>query len=68
MGFRASGWLQVKSLSQVRPPSGSSLPSRAVKKGDQVRVIDEKSKEKVIDLKKYGVMTRGSVGLKAVKF
>ena len=40
---------------------------RAVRKGEQVKVIDEKGKEKVIDLKPYGVMTRGSVGLKAVK-
>jgi len=30
-------------------------------------VIDDKGKEKVLDLKQYGVMTRGSVGLKAVK-
>jgi len=40
---------------------------RAVRKNDQVKVIDEKGKEKVIDLKGYGVMTRGSVGHKAVK-
>jgi hypothetical protein len=40
---------------------------RTVRKNDQVKVIDEKGKEKVIDLKEYGVMTRGSVGLKAVK-
>jgi len=40
---------------------------RPVSKGEQVKVIDEKGNEKVIDLKKYGVMTRGSVGLKAVK-
>ena len=32
-----------------------------------MKVIDDKGKEKVIDLKPYGVMTRGSVGLKAVK-
>ncbi|MFA5072635.1 MAG: DNA topoisomerase IV subunit A [Nitrospirota bacterium] len=40
---------------------------RPVKKGDQVKVLDDKGKEKTIDLKHYGVMTRGSVGLKAVK-
>lgn len=40
---------------------------RPVRKGEQVKVIDEKGKEKVIDLKHFGVMTRGSVGLKAVK-
>ena len=40
---------------------------RAVSKNEQVKVIDDKGKEKVIDLKDYGVMTRGSVGLKAVK-
>ncbi|MBS1242552.1 MAG: hypothetical protein H6R44_307, partial [Nitrospirae bacterium] len=28
---------------------------------------DDKGKEKAIDLKNYGVMTRGSVGLKTVK-
>jgi DNA gyrase subunit A len=40
---------------------------RAVRKNEQVKVVDEKNKEKVIELKKYGVMTRGAVGLKAVK-
>jgi DNA topoisomerase IV A subunit len=40
---------------------------RAVRKNEQVKVIDDKGKEKMIDLKDYGVMTRGSVGLKAVK-
>jgi DNA gyrase subunit A len=40
---------------------------RAVRKNEQVTVVDEKGKEKVIDLKEYGVMNRGAVGLKAVK-
>jgi DNA topoisomerase IV A subunit len=40
---------------------------RAVRKNEQVKVVDEKGKEKVIDLKEYGVMNRGAVGLKAVK-
>ena len=40
---------------------------RAVRKNEQVRVVDEKGKEEVIDLKEYGVMNRGAVGLKAVK-
>ena len=38
-----------------------------MRKAEQVKVIDDKGKEKVLDLKPYGVMTRGSVGLKAVK-
>ena len=40
---------------------------RPVRKGEQVKVIDDKGKEKVIDLKQYGIMTRGSVGMKAIK-
>lgn len=40
---------------------------RAVRKNEQVKVVDEKGKEKVIDLKEYGIMKRGAVGLKAVK-
>jgi hypothetical protein len=40
---------------------------RPVRKGEQVNVIDDKGREKVIDLKPFGVMTRGSAGLKAVK-
>jgi hypothetical protein len=32
-----------------------------------VKVIDDKRREKVIDLNTFGVMTQGSVGLKAVK-
>ncbi len=40
---------------------------KAVRKNEQVTVVDEKGKEKVIDLKEYGVMNRGAVGLKAVK-
>jgi len=56
-----------KGVKLVNVKKGEVVLFRAVKKGDQVRVIDEKGKEKVIDLKKYGVMTRGSVGLKAVK-
>ena len=41
---------------------------RAASTDGQIRVLDEKGKERTIDLKSYGVMTRGSVGLKAVKF
>jgi hypothetical protein len=51
----------------VNVKKGDVTLFRAVRKGEQVKVIDEKGKEKVIDLKDYGVMTRGSVGLKAVK-
>ena len=56
-----------KGVKLVNVKKGEITLFRAVRKGEQVKVIDEKGKEKVIDLKNYGVMTRGSVGLKAVK-
>ncbi len=56
-----------KGVKLVNVKKGDVTLFRAVRKGEQVKVIDEKGKEKVIDLKHYGVMTRGSVGLKAVK-
>ena len=56
-----------KGVKLVNVKKGEIALFRAVRKGDQVRVIDEKGREKVIDLKNYGAMTRGSVGLKAVK-
>jgi DNA gyrase subunit A len=56
-----------KGVRLVNVKKGEVALFRSVKKGDQVRVVDEKGKEKTIDLKNYGVMTRGSVGLKAVK-
>jgi DNA topoisomerase IV A subunit len=56
-----------KGVRLVNVKNGEVVLFRSVRKGQQVKVIDEKGKEKVIDLKNYGVMTRGSVGLKAVK-
>jgi DNA topoisomerase IV A subunit len=56
-----------KGVKLVNVKNGEVALFRAVRKGEQIKVIDEKGKEKVIDLKQYGVMTRGSVGLKAVK-
>jgi DNA gyrase subunit A len=56
-----------KGVRLVNVKTGDIALFRPVRKGDQVKVIDDKGKEKVIDLKHYGVMTRGSVGLKAVK-
>ncbi len=56
-----------KGVRLVNVKKGEVALFRAVRKGEQVKVIDEKGKEKVIDLKDYGIMTRGSVGLKAVK-
>ena len=56
-----------KGVKLVNVKKGEIALFRAVRKGEQVKVVDEKGKEKVIDLKNYGVMTRGSVGLKAVK-
>ncbi len=56
-----------KGVKLVNVKNGEVALFRAVRKGQQVKVIDDKGKEKVIDLKEYGVMTRGSVGLKAVK-
>jgi DNA gyrase subunit A len=56
-----------KGVRLVNVKKGEVALFRAVRKGEQVKVIDEKAKEKTIDLKHYGIMTRGSVGLKAVK-
>jgi DNA gyrase subunit A len=56
-----------KGVKLVNAKKGEVVLFRPVRKGEQIKVIDEKGKEKVIDLKHYGVMTRGSVGLKAVK-
>jgi DNA gyrase subunit A len=56
-----------KGVKLVNVKNGEVALFRAVRKNEQVKVIDEKGKEKTIDLKEYGVMTRGSVGLKAVK-
>jgi DNA gyrase subunit A len=56
-----------KGVKLMNVKNGEVALFRPVSKGEQVKVIDEKGNEKVIDLKKYGVMTRGSVGLKAVK-
>ena len=51
----------------VNVKNGDVVLFRAVRKNEQVKVIDDKEKEKVLDLKAYGIMTRGAVGLKAVK-
>jgi DNA gyrase subunit A len=56
-----------KGVKLVNVKNGEVALFRAVRKNEQVKVVDEKNKEKVIELKKYGVMTRGAVGLKAVK-
>jgi DNA gyrase subunit A len=56
-----------KGVKLANVKNGEVALFRAVRKNEQVRVVDEKNKEKVIDLKEYGVMTRGTVGLKAVK-
>ena len=56
-----------KGVKLVNVKNGEVALFRAVRKGEHVKVIDEKGKEKVIDLKEYSVMHRGSVGLKAVK-
>jgi DNA gyrase subunit A len=56
-----------KGVKLVNVKNGEVALVRPVRKGEQVKVIDDKGKEKVLDLKQYGVMTRGSVGLKAVK-
>jgi DNA gyrase subunit A len=56
-----------KGVKLVNVKNGEVALVRPVRKGELVKVIDDKGKEKVIDLKRYGVMTRGSVGLKAVK-
>jgi DNA gyrase subunit A len=56
-----------KGVKLVNVKNGEVALFRPVRKGEQVKVLDEKGREKVIDLKPFGVMTRGSVGLKAVK-
>jgi DNA gyrase subunit A len=56
-----------KGVKLVNVKNGEVALFRPVRKGEQMKVIDDKGKEKVLDLKHYGVMTRGSVGLKAVK-
>ncbi len=56
-----------KGVKLVNVKNGEVALFRPVRKAEQVKVIDDKGKEKVLDLKPYGVMTRGSVGLKAVK-
>lgn len=56
-----------KGVKLVNVKNGEIALFRAVRKGEQVKVLDDKGKEKVIDLKPFGVMTRGSVGHKAVK-
>ena len=56
-----------KGVKLVNVKNGEVVLFRAVRKNEQVKVIDDKGKEKTIDLKEYGIMTRGSVGLKAVK-
>jgi DNA topoisomerase IV A subunit len=56
-----------KGVKLVNVKNGEVALFRPVRKGEQVRVIDDKGKERTIDLKDYGVMTRGAVGLKAVK-
>ena len=56
-----------KGVKLVNVKNGEVVLFRPVRKGEQVKVIDDKGKEKVIDLKQYGVMTRGSVGMKAIK-
>ena len=56
-----------KGVKLVNVKNGEVALFRPVRKGEQVKVLDDKGREKVIDLKPFGVMTRGSVGLKAVK-
>ncbi len=56
-----------KGVKLVNVKDGEVALFRPVAKNEQVRVIDEKGKERLIDLKEYGVMNRGAVGLKAVK-
>jgi len=56
-----------KGVKLVNVKNGEVVLFRPVRKGEQVKVIDDKGKEKVIDLKQYGVMTRGSVGMKAIR-
>jgi DNA topoisomerase IV A subunit len=56
-----------KGVKLVNVKNGEVALVRPVRKGELVKVMDDKGREKVIDLKPFGAMTRGSVGLKAVK-
>jgi len=56
-----------KGVKLVNVKNGEVALVRAVRKNEQVKVIDDKGKERMLDLKEYGVMNRGSVGLKAVR-
>jgi len=56
-----------KGVKLVNVKNGELALFRPVRKNEKVTVLDEKGKEKVIDLKALGVMKRGAVGLKAVK-
>jgi len=56
-----------KGVKLVNVKNGEVALVRPVRKGELVKVMDDKGREKMIDLKPFGVMTRGSVGLKAVK-
>lgn len=56
-----------KGVRLVNVKKGEIALFRPVKKNEQVKVIDEKGNEKVIDLKEYGVMNRGAAGLKTIK-
>ena len=56
-----------KGVKLVNVKNGEVALFKPVRKGELVKVMDDKGREKVIDLKPFGVMTRGSVGLKAVK-
>ncbi|MGC1454388.1 MAG: hypothetical protein WA946_04260, partial [Nitrospirota bacterium] len=56
-----------KGVKLVNVKNGEVALVRPVRKGELVKVMDDKGREKVIDLKPFGVMTRGSVGSKAVK-
>lgn len=56
-----------KGVRLVNVKKGEIALFRPVKKNEQVKVMDENGKEKVIDLKEYGVMNRGATGLKAIK-
>lgn len=56
-----------KGVRLVNVKKGEIALFKPVKKNEQVKVIDENGKEKVIDLNEYGVMNRGATGLKAIK-
>lgn len=56
-----------KGVRLVNVKKGEIALFKPVKKNEQVKVIDENGKEKVIDLNEYGVMNRGATGLRAIK-